>query len=255
MPRWHGPCAGAERLRAFLRAIKRPFALSLSKCPCILSRSKGLSLSKCPRILRLSMGLSLSKCPCILSLSKGLSLSKCPCILSLSKCPCILSLSKCPPTRCKASFDKLRTIGKTSSAPSTGSGPAGAPFDKLRTIGNTSSAPSTGSGPAGASTSSARTGVECARRKTLRLCSARCSSAQRPFANSRNGPRADVPTRSIGFISAVVLHARTHIDKQRAECGDHAAAGDDAPAQRAVGSLHRQFQFHAYQPPVDQGPD
>jgi hypothetical protein len=39
-----------------------PFALSLSKCPCILSLSKGLSLSKCPCILSLSKGLSLSKC-------------------------------------------------------------------------------------------------------------------------------------------------------------------------------------------------
>jgi len=55
-----------------------PFALSLSKRPCILSLSKGLSLSKRPCILSLSKGLSLSKRPCILSLSKGLSLSKRP---------------------------------------------------------------------------------------------------------------------------------------------------------------------------------
>ncbi len=42
---------------------KNPFALSLSKCPSILSLSKGLSLSKCPSILSLSKGLSLSKFP------------------------------------------------------------------------------------------------------------------------------------------------------------------------------------------------
>ena len=40
-----------------------PFALSLSKCPMVLSLSKGLSLSKCPMVLSLSKGLSLSKCP------------------------------------------------------------------------------------------------------------------------------------------------------------------------------------------------
>ena len=40
-----------------------PFALSLSKRPCILSLSKGLSLSKRPCILSLSKGLSLSKRP------------------------------------------------------------------------------------------------------------------------------------------------------------------------------------------------
>ena len=40
---------------------KFPFALSLSKCPSILSLSKGLSLSKCPSILSLSKGLSMSK--------------------------------------------------------------------------------------------------------------------------------------------------------------------------------------------------
>jgi hypothetical protein len=53
-----------------MRPPRSPFALSLSKGPCILSLPKDLSLSKGPCILSLPKDLSLSKSPCILSLPK-----------------------------------------------------------------------------------------------------------------------------------------------------------------------------------------
>ncbi len=40
----------------FFEPHPTPFALSLSKCPSILSPSKGLSLSKCPSILSVFVG-------------------------------------------------------------------------------------------------------------------------------------------------------------------------------------------------------
>jgi hypothetical protein len=66
---------GPERLLAKVGS-RPPFALSLSKGPCIVSLSNDLSLSKGPCVVSLSNDLSLSKGPCIVSLSNDLSLSK-----------------------------------------------------------------------------------------------------------------------------------------------------------------------------------